>query len=654
MSDLLASLAIPLLALLALPVVAAAAGRARIERLEAPEAFALAFALALVWSMAGGMLLRSAGWLEAGAVWAWLVAGVAVSVVVGWRADTGVRQWLGHGAGWRGLTLLVVPIVLLLLLATVPPWYRDSLVYHLALPRYFAEHGGNRWPDDNIFAAFPTGWQSALALLHALGTSVHRDPPFNPRLVGAWIMGAAALASVALAHAAGASRAFACVAGALLLLLPTVVEFGPSAYVEGSLVLLFTLALWAAVRAGAREHGDRLWLVSAVFAGLACWIKYPAMIGLVFLGLGAGLLETLRRGREDGRTWIVLVAQWFAVAALVGCPFLVLNTVTRGNPVFPTAYALFGGEGWDPWRAWAYGETLQRYGYGRDAVDYLLLPWRLFTQRSLLGGFEGSIGPLVALGAPGGVWLCVQVKTPAMRRAIGLLLGWVVWSSIVWALTVQQTRFYLIAAPALVALLAVGASRVRWLEAPSRAAFAAALVLAVQLAWSWGPVTELWQRQATTDWLAGRLTRDELLARMLPETYRATRELESFVPEDGRVWLVWMRGYTYYLHRPYRLDCVFEAWRFEALLDEAKDAASMGDALRRDGITHVLVNHRFFLQNDNADLRPGRTDLLRDRFAAALRAHELAEAKRWGSITLYRVASPEDGQIVGLADSDSG
>jgi hypothetical protein len=125
---------------------------------------------------------------------------------------------------------------------------------------------------------------------------------------------------------------------------------------------------------------------------------------------------------------------------------------------------------------------------------------------------------------------------------------------------------------------------------------------------------------------------------MLPETFVVTREIERWVPEDGRVWLVWMRGYTYYLNRPYRLDCVFEAWRFEALLDASDAPRAVGAALRKDGITHVLVNHRFFLQGGNADLQPGRTDRLRERFAAALAQGQLTVRKRWGPIALYEVA----------------
>jgi hypothetical protein len=214
--------------------------------------------------------------------------------------------------------------------------------------------------------------------------------------------------------------------------------------------------------------------------------------------------------------------------------------------------------------------------------------------------------------------------------------------SFVWALTVQQARFYLLAVPALLALLGAGSSyALRSRERLRLAWLVASVAVGLQLIWSWTPVSQLWERQSTSQWLAGRLERDELLERMLPETYRATQELEQIVPEAGRVWLVWMRGYTYYLRRPYRIDCVFEAWRLEALLDRSENATLFGDALRSDGITHLLVNHRFFLQNGNADLRPGRTALLQSRFASFRDAGEIAPRASWGAITLYAVAQPQ-------------
>jgi hypothetical protein len=201
-----------------------------------------------------------------------------------------------------------------------------------------------------------------------------------------------------------------------------------------------------------------------------------------------------------------------------------------------------------------------------------------------------------------------------------------------WAFTVQQARFFLPAAPALLALLAAGiglsGSRGRWLGG---------LSLAASLAWGAGIYADLWTRQLTSAWLAGALDRDALLARLLPESYPALRAIGELVPPEGRVWLVWTRGYTYYLDRPYRLDSVFEGWRFEALVESSPSPEGLRASLRAEGFTHVLVNRRFFLEGTSADTEPGRTALLRARFEACVAAGALIEQRRWGAVTLLRV-----------------
>ncbi len=206
-SEIARSFSIVLAVLLALPAVLAFSKR-RLE-LELPEALALASALALAWCMAGGLLLGLTGHLLANWIWAWLGLGICLSLGLGARAKLDARGWREALSGWRALGILLVPMLPLLAMATVPPWYRDSLVYHLALPREFARNAAMSWPDGNIFAALPMGFEMALSLLYALGAEKDFEPVFNPRLVGSWVMGAAALACVALARANGASRQFA-------------------------------------------------------------------------------------------------------------------------------------------------------------------------------------------------------------------------------------------------------------------------------------------------------------------------------------------------------------------------------------------------------------------------------------------------------------
>lgn len=562
--------------------------------LEGESRLALALALYLGWVQLGATALCFAGLLDAPWVLGWLLLGLVL----------GLRVLPSSPRLEYGSLLPLLALAPLLPLALVPPWLRDEMTYHLALPRAFALAGGYVRPDDNVFASFPLGWESVLAALGALGREGYA--PLNPRLLGVWTAGGAALALAGLGRAAGASPAAARAFAVAFLWMPTVLEFGPSAYVEPWLVLLALLVVRLAL---AVKDAPRWAPLVGALAGLAASVKYPGLfVGLLGLAL-------LPRGPRE-RALIALV--------LVGCPFYLRNLVERGNPFFPLAWELLGGEGWDAWRSYAYRVTLKNYGMGREPLDWLLLLPRLLLMRDLRDGFEGSAGPLVAVGP----LLLAAARGGARRaaRALGLLtLAWLVF----WALTVQQVRFALVG---IAFALALGAALLpAWRGLPVS-------VLFLALTWGAGPYAGLWTRQRTGEWLAGRVDREALLDSLLPESYAPLRALEALVPADGRVWLVWTRGYTYYLDRPYRLDSVFEAWRLEALLDESPDLGAFQEALRRDGITHLLVNERFFLTGTNADLQPGRTERLRARWQGALNAGALVPTQRWGPVALYAVA----------------
>jgi hypothetical protein len=583
-------------------------------------------ALGIAWCQLGGMVLAFTQQLHALSAASWLLAGL-VFAVLGLRRPRWPSRW-----AWTLLpgALLLLP---LLLMATVPPWYQDDMTYHLALPRQFAVAGGYFVPDDNIFTFLPLGWESVLNLLYALGPEPEHYPPFNPRLLSVWAAGFAALGTAGLARSLGAPRSVAWAAGFLLLMHPTLVHYAPSAYVEAWMLLLVALATQGVARTLAGERG---WLVPAgVFCGLAISAKFPGLVigGLLGLGLMAYQLD-----RRPDRAWYGRVLRFAVPAAALGAPFYLRNWVQRGNPVFPSAWGLFGGEGWSEWRAWAWGEILANYGAGRTLQDHLLLTWRFFTTREMFDSFEGSNGPVLLLGLLAGCLLVLRLRgQPDRQRPLLLALGCVLGFSLFWAMSTQQMRFWLPALPVLAALTVAALAGL----APRLRAISVGVALALSAGWVVELGRQVWERQHTGAWLAGHMDEEQVLRALLPDSYGLFPEVHALVPEDGRIWLIWMRNKTYYLERAFRVDCIFEAWRFEQLLEEHREPQDLHRALRQQGITHMLIHHRFFLVGENADLEPGRTQRLRKRFVALMEAGVLRPLRRWDYVALYEVAELE-------------
>ena len=96
-------------------------------------------------------------------------------------------------------------------------------------------------------------------------------------------------------------------------------------------------------------------------------------------------------------------------------------------------------------------------------------------------------------------------------------------------------------------------------------------------------------------------------------------------------------GYHYYLDAPVRIDNVFGATRFEQLLWE-NTVTDIKYSLHRDNISHIIINWRFFLQNNNADyLEDGASIVIQERFTALIQMKILRPVRQWGPIWIYEL-----------------
>ena len=161
----------------------------------------------------------------------------------------------------------------------------------------------------------------------------------------------------------------------------------------------------------------------------------------------------------------------------------------------------------------------------------------------------------------------------------------------------------------------------------------AALLFVLALGWSIEPAHLLWKRQLTTPQILNTTTKEAFLQRQLPDNYPIYQKLELLGAK--RVWLVWMRGYLYYLPIEARVDSVFGAWRFEQLLEQEK--AAIHQQLKEEGFDYIVINHRFFLVDDNAELTEGRTRRLQHRFEELLAHKILIPQEQYRGVTIYQV-----------------
>ena len=512
----------------------------------------------------------------------WVQVGAEILLFLGFCTPFYMGIWLTLSLLWMrpkeypkteylGLYALLVPYFLL---ALVPPWYRDSLTYHLTLPKLFAQHATYTVGDEIIFGYFPLGWHSILGSLFVFSPEPS-EALFNPRLVSVWLSGAIAIGTAGLASMLGAARLWSWVCGICFLLIPTQIEFGTSAYVQTWLTLICLCA------AGSVQEKQWIWV--GICAGLAASAKYSGLFLCVLL---IAILVQHRKHAKD-----VLIPM-----IIIGSPFYIRNLILKGNPLFPLAYSILGGEGWDEIRAEGYAQTLAHYGMGRDFFDYILLWPRVFLSQDLVFFFQGSLSPTIGIIC---LWGVLHIKKHTSIAIIGW--GW----ALLWMFEVQQIRFLM---PAIPILLALGCSSfgiskkfaplfpismMVWLCIPFQSLAQSLHPIAKPLYDA--PFPFLWKRQHTTEHISQNLSQQEIYERMHSELAPLYKEMPKH--EIRKVWLVWCRGFTYPLTSPFVVDSVFEGWRWEEALSQTKNRNEWKQFFSEMGVSHILINHKFFLSS---------------------------------------------------------
>jgi hypothetical protein len=497
--------------------------------------------------------------------------------------------------GWAILALLVTGQILALIAALAPPTAKDTLLYHLALPKAWIAAGRAVEVPYNIAGYYPLGVEMHAVWAMLIGSS------FGLRVAeaaaGATLFLFAPLLSMVVygwARERGAARGWAVVAVLMVAWIPTVYDVAASEYVDLALAAYIALA----VRAFGRwwttfETRHLLWITIGVGAALS--IKLSAAFVILPLGL-LGLLRALGVGRPSTGMWPGPAAAGASImgALAAGCalaaPWYARNWIWTGSPLFPFYLHLWPAQapGWDLERSRLYDTWFSLYGNTVTPIDYLLVPLRLAVtaQPDQPPHFDGVLGIAVVGVLPLLAW-ALWTRRLDVELRLGLLLSGCLF--VFWLFSSQQLRYLLPAVPALAVSTAVVGSSLdrhwarvtRWL-----ALAAAALGLPVILAWFLllDPLRVV----------LGGESRDEYVRRRL-DYYPYYELINRELPPHAVVWLIDMRRDTYHLDRPHFSDFIFEDYTLTRYIRAASRMEDIRDRLHADGITHLLVRHDVLL-----------------------------------------------------------
>jgi len=518
---------------------------------------------------------------------------------------------------WFALLLLAGFLALSLLLCLAPETGKDALIYHLAVPKQYLKAGGFRFLPGNIFSNSPAHPEMHYLLALFLRGEV------LAKLLHLGALGGVLLGMWSFSRRHLPENEFPLTALLLFAAIPTVFAVSRTAYTD-LFVVLYSLAAFHAF-VNWSEGGDPGWLpLSGCLAGLAVSTKYTALL-LPFLGVLGVPWGSRRRGDAD-RQAVRSLALCAVPFFLAGAPFYLKNLVLTGNPFYPFLYGLFGGKGWEPGQAQLYDAFVEHLGMGRGWLDHLLLPWNLSVRAEMDSPrFDGVLGPVFLLTMP----LLALARRPSVPLSCALVfsLFWFLF----WASSAQQMRYLMPVFPFLALAVADVLSSGR---ARSPLAFGVLVALvAGGIAFDGYHAVRMFRKIRPLGAIAGVESRDEHLARVVPSS-TMYRHASLHLPPGSKVFLIYMRNYTYLCETECYSDSMFESYTIQKILSASGSPAEVERALRADGFTHLMYDSRFVF-GEMSQFLPEEKERFR-RF----QEERLALLREEGKLRLYRIRGP--------------
>ncbi len=493
----------------------------------------------------------------------------------------------------------------------------DSLMYHLAAPSQYLRVGKVVELPYDHHSYFPF----TLEMLYAIGLWA-RGPVFA-KLFHWLMLPIGALALLAIVKRAGNLRG-GLLAACLYASMPMILQEATTAYIDLGFAAFAFLAVLCFERARETQN-PRDWAWSGAFCGFCLGSKYFGV--LIFGFLGIWLLATSWKTRrensagnsvesENPRPNFARNVSYFAIPALVlGGFWYARNLFWVGNPFFPFAYSLFGGEGWSSAMARDYDAAQALFGFGKTPIDIIWLPWRLAVSPLSIGEFNRKMTgqpfwPLSAAPAENGYYGFFDVPIfdvvftifpgpaifalgfPALLaskkpRVIALCAAFFGFLFVFWFVTSQQIR-YLIPALGFLAVLGGWAATRNQDSADAAPRFRIAKVVGgvgLALWFVLAPSLVVWRARSNFSVLSGARTPQAYLRGFAG--YDAMSYANQNTPPDAK-FAVYGEPRCFYLERQY-------FWADDPhnnLIDYAtlKNGASLARALQGLGATHVLWN----------------------------------------------------------------
>lgn len=485
------------------------------------------------------------------------------------------------------MRILLLSALLLLILfeipvALLPPTARDALIYHLAYPKLWLQHG-------KIFElpfAFYSYYPRNTEILFAIPLYFGMDS------IAAVIHMAFGLLTSLLIYKflkIKINKTYAMLGALIFLSTPIVIKLSTIPYVDLALAFNSTGAVLALLKW--KESKETKWLIlSGVLAGLAAGTKYNGLFIPLLLSF---MTLHISRNSKPLRSSFIFIS----ISAAVAFPWYIKNFIQTGNPFAPLFFNMFGGVN-IPDQPMVPIFLKRHLFYGEDWLDILLIPLRIFFhgQDDNLQYFDGVLNPILLIFLP------FVFRSKDNIGYLGLFS--LLYFLLVYFTADMQIRFLLPILPMLAILTVIGIKAL--MEGDARdigqqksilqkrlLRLGTITIVVALLSLNFLYLADYFTKKEPIPYLTGKITRDEYLLKNL-RGYDATLYINKNLPANAKVLMIYTGDRGYYIDRDYYYNSYLSGRPIKGALEGAKDAGNVSEKITGMGITHILMDERLF------------------------------------------------------------
>ena len=473
------------------------------------------------------------------------------------------------------IILIIFGFASLTLLNTLtPPFFRDALIHHLAIPKWYIRHHGIVDVHFSIFSYYPPLMEMLYTGALLLSSDIFAQLIHFIFYVGTLFL------TFALAKK-NLSRPLSLLAVLLFGSLPVVCQVSSAAYSDLGLTFftvggVLALFYWF----HSRTQG---WLyLGALMAGFAVGCKYNGLI--VLLSLVIGIFFTLAQREVPLKYLAKKIVLFLLLVFLVNSLWLTKNFRYTGNPMYPLASSLMGKNPYLNQPKISAYEIRSRL-YGETLKDQILLPWTLSlkTQTKSRHELDGVINPIFLIFLP--FFIFLPQKTPEIK--------WIAYFSLLyflffWASSVVRLRYLMPVYPLLGIITAFTAGALNIKGKKFFITLTLSVVFLLNLYW----VLRYTSHVNPINFLVGKESRQAFLGRHLP-AYPVYEYVNNNLSPTSRIMFLYGGNFGndgYYLNGDYFYDSRYQSSTVKDILQKSSTPEEVRKELTRMGITHLFIN----------------------------------------------------------------